>query len=199
MRSLNFIEPSSIVMGNSTPDISLLIMTLLVSFSAVGYGFTYLSKQITTVQETKQDTSDSLDIDKTVYQSWSGTFADGQNSLLVTIVRQKFGSKKENDEWVDWDGSNDSSTITRNFYIGNTNPLFNWTIETRDFDVKATVCETMIDGWDSVVLMKITTFMNPSYQTSTQMNSFLKIQMEENRIEWQKNLIELDEYQSIFQ
>lgn len=185
-------------MPEASPDISLLAMTLFVSFTAVGYGFFYLKNQLVNIEETKQDVDDSSLLDKTVYQSWSGTYADGEDSLVVTIVKQKFCSRKENEEWLDWDGSEDSSVITRNFYLGNSNPSFEWKIEPRQFDVKATVKDTMIDGWDSVIQLKLTSYVNSSIQTSEQLNSFLRKLVEEDRIDWQKNILDIGEYRSIF-
>jgi hypothetical protein len=199
MVSLNWIEPLPVDMPESSPDTSLLAMTLLVSFTAVGYGFFYLKNKLVTVEEGKQDADERFNLDKTVYQAWSGTFADGENSLIATIVKQRFCTRKENEEWVDWDGSHDSSVITRNFYLGNTKPSFEWELESRDFDTKATVKDIMIDGWDSLIQLKLTCYMKNSYETSEHMNAFLRKLIEENRIEWQKTVLDLAEYRGIFQ
>ena len=195
--NLNYIDKMREDMGESA-DFSLLAMTLLLSFSAVGYGMFYLKDQLAVVQQTKQDKDIATEIEEGIYQAWSGAFADGENSLIVTLVRKSLHSKRENDTWIDWDGSEDSSVVSRNFYLGNTNPSFDWTIEPRDLDVKATFSETMIDGWDSIIQMKLTAFVNNSFASSAELNSYLQKLIVENKIEWQKTVIDLREYNEIF-
>ena len=194
--NLNYIDTISEGMGESA-DFSLLAMTLFLSFSAVGYGMFYLKDQLSLVQQTKQDKDTENEIES-VYQAWSGAFADGENSLIITLIRKGFCLKRENNTWIDWDGSEDASVVSRNFYLGNQNPSFDWKIEPRDNDVKATVSETMIDGWDSIIQMKLTAFVNNSYTSSEQLNSYLQELIVENKIEWQKTIIDLREYREIF-
>lgn len=198
MLGLNSIEVNYEEMPESNPDVSLLATTLLMSFAAVGYGFQYLKNQMLSIKETKQDVDESRELEKSVYPSWNGTFADGENSLIVTLVKQQFQTKRENDEWVDWDGSEDASVITRNFYLGNKNPSFEWSIQKREFDVEAIVRETMIDGWDSVVQMKVTAYVSQLFETNTDMNRYLKGLFENGLIDWQKTTIDIGEYRRIF-
>lgn len=196
---VNFIERHcEVPMAPFNEDISLLSTTLLLSFSAIAYSFYILKTELSLLKETKQDIDSSGEIEETVYPSWSGSYADGEDSLLITIVRQKFCSKKKNDAWVSWDGADDASVVSRNYYLGNSDPSFDWNIQEREFDTKATAKETMTDGWDSLVHIKLTAFVNKSIQTSTDVNTFLKRLLEQNRIEWQKTLVELREYRDIF-
>jgi hypothetical protein len=196
--SLNSIEEISEDMGESTADFTLLAMTFLMSCTAAGFGFFYLKEQLKLMKETKQDIDSANELEDSVYQSWNGTYADGENSLVVTLVRKNLRSKGENESWVDWDGSNDPSVVSRNFYLGNLSPSFEWKVEPREFDIKATIREIMIDGWDSVIEMKVTAFVNNTYESSEQLNSYLQKLVVENKIEWQKNVIDIREYNDMF-
>ena len=194
---LNYIDENSEGMGESA-DFTLLAMTLFVSFSAVGYGLFYLKDQLRVLEQTKQNIDTGNETECSFYQAWSGAFADGENSLIITLVKKKFCSKRENDTWIDWDGSEDASVVSRNFYLGNLNPSFDWKIEPRDNDVKVSVSETMIDGWDSIIQMKLMGFVTSSYDSSEKLNSYLQKLIVENKIEWQKTILDIREYQEIF-
>ena len=176
---------------------ALLSTSFMLSFMAVGYGLYILKKKVDTLDLTKKDFDEEDIIEEGIYQAWSGAFADGENSLLITLVRQKVCTKKANTSWVDWDGTEDSSVVTRNFYLGNSDPSFSWTIETRESDTKATVRETLIDGWNSVIQIKLEGFLK-DYTPDTSMNSYLKKLVNENRIEWQKTLFSKRDFEEAF-
>ena len=149
------------------------------------------------MEEKKKDNNEDEYLEEDVYQSWSGTFADGTNSLIATLVWKKFHSKQKNDRWMDWDGLEDEAVVNRNFYLGNESPSFDWIIERREFDTKAVVKETFTDGWDSLVQMKLTAFVNEPL-TNEGMNSFLRDIQRSNRIEWQKVVLSKTEFIEIY-
>jgi len=180
---MSSIEPIQMVADHSSS--SLLSTTLFLSFLAVGYCFYSLKTKVDTLDHTKQDIDEEETLEEDMYQAWSGAFADGENSLLVTIVRQKVSTKKANSVWVDWNGDEDASVITRNFYLGNSDPSFSWTLQKRETDMEATVKETMTDGWNSVIQLKIVAYVKES---ETDMNLYFKKLLQEGRIEWQKTL-----------
>ena len=180
---MSSIEPIQMVADHSSS--SLLSTTLFLSFLAVGYCFYSLKTKVDTLDHTKQDIDEEETLEEDMYQAWSGAFADGENSLLVTIVRQKVSTKKANSVWVDWNGDEDASVITRNFYLGNSDPSFSWTLQKRETDMEATVKETMTDGWNSVIQLKIVAYVKES---ETDMNLYFKKLLQESRIEWQKTL-----------
>lgn len=176
---------------------SLLPTTLFLTFMAVGYSLFYMKKKLDELTVQKKDIDEEDSVEPDVYQSWSGTYADGEDSLIITIVREKIHPKKKNIAWMDWDGTTDSSVISRNFYLGNSDPSFIWSLEKRDFDTKAWVSETMIDGWESVVRMKLTAFMRDEI-SSERMNVYLKSWIENEKIDWQKTLLTKQEFEAIF-
>ncbi len=176
---------------------ALLSTSLMLSFMAVACGLFILKKKIDTLDLTKKDMDEEDIVEDGVYQAWSGAFADGENSLLITLVRQKVCTKKANTSWMDWDGTEDSSVITRNFYLGNSDPSFSWTIETRESDTKATVKETLTDGWNSVIQIKLESFLK-DFQPETDMNTYFKKLVEDDRIEWQKTLFTKREFREAF-
>jgi hypothetical protein len=51
--------------------------------------------------------------------------------------------------------------------------------------MEATVKETMTDGWNSVIQLKIVAYVKES---ETDMNLYFKKLLQESRIEWQKTL-----------
>lgn len=188
---MNSIEPASMVVQQSSNG--LLSTTLFLSFVGVGYCLYMLKKKVDTLDTTKQDIDENDTLEEDMYQAWSGAFADGDNSLLVTIVRQKVCTKKANSVWVDWDGEDDASVVTRNFYLGNSDPSFSWTLKEREDDTQGIVKETMTDGWNSIIQVIITAFVK---NKEVDMNSYFKQLLEDNKIEWQKTLFskrDLDE------
>lgn len=193
----NNITPLSVAVQASDSSTSLLATTMILSLASIGYMYYHMKKQMESLVVTKKDIDEKEALEENVFQSWSGTFADGSNSLIATIVWKKHHSKGKNDKWIDWDGVEDDAVVNRNFYLGNESPSFDWSLEQRDFDMKATVKETFTDGWNSLVQMKITAFVIEP-KTSQEMNAFLKDLVQANRIEWQKTVIDKDEFTEIF-
>jgi hypothetical protein len=177
---------------------SLLATTMILSFTSLGYIFHYFQKRIDDLEKNKRDIDTEDLVDENVFQAWSGTFADGQNSLIATLVWKKEHSRKKNSKWVDWNGEQDGSLTNRDFYIQKENPSFDWRITKREFDTKAVVKETFMDGWNSVILLKITVFVGEE-KTNNEMNYFFKNLVEANQIDWQKSLLPLNEINQIFE
>ena len=177
---------------------SLLATTMILSFSSLGYIFHYFQKRIDDLEKNKRDIDTEDLVDENLFQAWSGTFADGQNSLIATLVWKKEHSRKKNGKWVDWNGEQDGSVTNRDFYIQKENPSFDWQITKREFDTKAVVKESFMDGWNSVILLKITVFV-PEKKTNDEMNLFFKSLLEANQIDWQKSLLPLTEINQIFE
>lgn len=171
--------------------------TVFLTFMAIGYSLVYIKQKLEDLTAKKKDIDKDDVIEDDVYQCWSGAFADGHDSVLVTIVREKIHSKKKNTDWVDWDGSSDSSVITRNFYLGNADPSFSWSVEKRDNDTKVTARDTMIDGWESVIQIQLTGFVQEE-TSSDEMNLFLKELVDHEKLEWQKTLLTKREVQTLF-
>ena len=166
----------------------LLATTMLLSLVSVGYIFHYFRQKIDSLENTKQDIDENEATEKNIYQAWSGTFADGTDSLEITLVWKKECSRKKNEKWLDWDGLEDASVINRNFYLGNLDPSFIWAFIPRDNDTKADVKETFTDGWNSIIQLKLTAFIHEP-KTNDGMNLYLKDLLVRGEIEWQKCLL----------
>ena len=171
--------------------------TLLVSFAVIGYSLYSMKKKVEELTSTKQDINEDDILDENMYQSWAGTYGDSEESLIITVLRQKVCSKKANRAWLDWDGSSDASVISRNFYLGNSDPCFVWTVTQRETDTKATVKETMTDGWNSLIQVKLAAFVK-ELSTSDQFNAFVKKLIEEDKIVWKKSLLSKGEFKYLF-
>ncbi len=176
---------------------NLLSTTLFLSFAVVGYSLYYVKQNLELLNTKKKDIDEDDATEPNVYQSWSGTFADGENSLVATIVRMKSTTRKKNNEWMEWDGSNDASVVTRNFYLGNLDPSFTWTIKQREFDTEAIAKETMVDGWNSVIQIKLTAYVKNPW-TKKELDYFLKYLFQDERIEWQKTILTKREFEQMF-
>ncbi len=194
----NTITPLTEVASSQSSPTDLWASTLFFTALTVGYGLYYLKGKLEELQTSKKDNDTGDLVDENVYQCWSGTYANGDDSLVVTIVRQKHCTVGANDAWIEWDGSADASTVTRDFYLGNKSPSFDWQIEKRDYDTKSIVKDTMVDGWTSLVHLKLTAFVKED-ATSEYMNRFLKQLVDNGRIEWHKQLLPKEEFTAIFQ
>ena len=193
----NTIDSYQMNQSHESQNTSLLISTCFVSFTAIFYGLFYLKQKVEKLLlEKEEEKNTDADIDFDVYQGWNGTYADGDNSLLIQIVRMKESSKRKNANWIDWDGEDDSSTVSRNFYLGNADPSFSWLRKVREDDVQGLVQETMTDGWSSLIRMKIECFVEQSEDMD--MNLFLKNLIAQNKIEWTKILFTKEECRTIF-
>lgn len=179
-------------------DDTLITSTIFLSFTAILYGIFYMKQQIEELTKTKQDIDVKNTLQEDIYQGWTGTYADGENSLLLYIIRQKTTSKRKNDTWIEWDGSEDTSVTSRNFYLGNLDPSFSWSFEKRESDIQASVQDTLMDGWNSVVHMKFDAFIKEEEDTDEKMNLFFKQLIVNNRIEWEKILLTKEEFTDLF-
>ena len=181
-------------MNSMIPERSdLLLNTILLSFAGVVFVLSYLKKELDLLRNQKKDIDTDDIAEKDVYQGWTGQYADGNDSLTITLIRKKISTKKMNKDWIDWDGTEDASLVSRNYYLGNASPSFEWAVEKREEDTKMEVRESMIDGWNSVIEMKMTAFVKEEMDA----NSFLKRLVLENQIEWEKVLFTQEEYEEL--
>ena len=185
-------------MGQQDSITSLLATTMILSLTSIGYIFHYFRQKIETLEKNKKNIDMEDLVEENVFQAWSGTFADGRNSLIATLVWKKECLRKENTTWLDWNGEQDASVTNRDFYIQKQNPSFQWEITKRNFDTKAVVKESYMDGWNSVYQLKFTVFVEDE-KTNEQMNLFLKNLLDSNQIDWQRCVIQEDEVNHIFE
>jgi len=100
----------------------------------------------------KKDYDDTEEVEPDTYQAWKGLYEKGDFQLSIVIWRQKLSTVAKNQQWLDWDGEADASCTVRDFYLGNGSPDFTWTVrQTDELGFNATVSETMVNGWDSVI------------------------------------------------
>lgn len=192
---MNLITPNA--QEQDLSDDMLIRSTIFLSFTAIIYGIFYMKQQIDGLTKTKQDININMMIEDDVYQAWTGTYADGENSLLLYIIRKKLTSREKNARWVEWDQSEDTSVTSRNFYLGNLNPSFTWSFKKREADIQASVQDTLMDGWNSVISMKFDGFVKEE-DTDEKMNAFFRQLISNNRIEWQKILLSKEEFTALF-
>jgi hypothetical protein len=176
---------------------TLLATTMILSLTSFGYLFHYLHQKIHDL-ETKIKEEHNNRLEKHLYQSWSGSFADTTTSLTITLVSKKETSKKTNWKWMEWNGEEDGSVVNRNFYLGNDTPSFDWEITPREFDSKGVVKETFMDGWESVIQLKLTAFVQEA-KTNEGMNLFLQQLIQHNQIVWKRCMISNEEATAIFE
>lgn len=196
--NLNFFGEKVSRMGQQDSITSLLATTMILSLTSIGYIFHYFRQKIETLEKNKKNIDMEDLVEENVFQAWSGTFADGRNSLIATLVWKKECLRKENTTWLDWNGEQDASVTNRDFYIQKQNPSFQWEITKRNFDTKAVVKESYMDGWNSVYQLKFTVFVEDE-KTNEQMNLFLKNLLDSNQIDWQRCVIQEDEVNHIFE
>lgn len=150
----------------------------------------------------KKDYDDSEEIDEGKYQSWKGTYASETIELTVAITREKESTIKKNQEWTSWNSTPDGSCTVRDFYLGNSHPDFSWDVQVdTDTMYEASVSDTLINGWDSVIKVTIqmkTTRENLLSLTSSQfyngsptLNAALKKILDANSIQWSKVLLDV--------
>lgn len=150
----------------------------------------------------KKDYDDSEEVEEGKYQAWKGVYSSEAVEYSVVIAREKESTVKKNQEWAAWSGQQDGSCTVRDFYLGNAHPEFSWDIEsTTDLVQKASVSDTLINGWDSVIkiTMSIVTteenllqFTSSEYYNGrTTFNAALKKLVDGNHIEWSRVLIDV--------
>ena len=172
----------------SEPSDIFIASTAVLSFVAMAYSLFSMNKD-------KGNANDSIFGDG-MYQCWSGLYNSSDLTLYITIVREKMSSIEKNLKWIQWNGSTDASVVSRDFYLGNADPSFSWSYEQREFDTKCSVRETMTDGWDSLIQMKITATVKNIPEEG--MNEWLKEVLLAKKIHWQKTLISKEEFTSMF-
>jgi hypothetical protein len=150
----------------------------------------------------KKDYDDSEEIEEGKHQTWRGAYMGDTVQVNLIIWRVKESSIKKNQDWISWNGVRDSSCIVRDFYLGNSNPDFSWSLETTTGAVyKATVTDTMINGWDSIIKLELTIVstkenaldftQTTSFNDSDTFNSILKKVVDQNLIQWSRGLVSM--------
>ena len=149
----------------------------------------------------KKDYDETDEIEEDMYQGWSGRYYVDDLKITITLWREKLSTIKKNQEWKAWDGKRDGSCVVRDFYLGNSNPDFQWKTITLGGIYSGLATETMVNGWDSVVKLEIlacgstkesiVSYMKGDEEKSDNhlFNSFLKRAIDENVIEWTRSLI----------
>ena len=94
---------------------------------------------------------DRESIEEGKYQAWKG---EVPGELDVLIVREKLGTHKSNQSWQVWDGKDNSSVKVRDFYINSYSA--EWTFVRDSANCIASLDDVLINGWNSVVRMKMT-------------------------------------------
>jgi len=134
----------------------------------------------------KVDYDESSEIEEGKYQCWKGICYTSGITLQIKIWREKSSTLRKNQEWVNWNGEPNGSCIVRDFYLGNSNPDFSWSIHDNS---TAEVSDTLINGWDSVCKIYIL-IKKDGIQEQLDYNKFLKKCIEEKSIAWSRILIE---------
>jgi hypothetical protein len=103
----------------------------------------------------KQDYDESDEIEEKKSQGWKGIYNQEGRQVVVTLWQEKECTVKQNQEWVAWNGEANASTVVRDFYLGNLHPEFLWSLDESDVSLVASVDDTFVNGWDSVIKLKI--------------------------------------------
>lgn len=159
----------------------------------------------------KKNYDETEELHEGVYQAWKGEYNYSHPELqvgfemVVQIWREKVSTMGKNQEWLGWDESDDTSCTVRDFYLGNSNPEFEWEFTEKDSGKHLFVAETtdtFINGWDSTIKMKISvkTFdrsllsrfiSEESFEKNKTMNKVLKDCINEKRIKWSHVLVDV--------
>jgi hypothetical protein len=122
-----------------------------------------------------------------MYQAWLGTYENSLTNLKITMIRNKKTDMKKNKAWMSISGE-DASVITRNFYLGNSNPSFTWKLYQEGLNWMAVAEETIVDGWNSIVKLTIE-FRFQESKTQDEVTEVFTNILETNSIEWKKTLV----------
>ncbi len=151
----------------------------------------------------KQNYDETEEIEDGKYQAWIGSHVHPQ--VTIMIWRQKISTIKKNQEWVSWNGQEDASTVVRDFYLGNSSPDFEWTVKEeavgQDECVEASVEDTMVNGWDSLIKLQIKMRMYASetpcdyindqdFIDNQSINALLKRVLKSKQLIWMRGLID---------
>ena len=149
----------------------------------------------------KKDYDETEEIEEGKYQAWMGFVEDPKIPLTFTIWREKCSTIKKNLEWTNWDRIQDGSCVVRDFYLGNSNPDFSWSLKFPSaHTVHAEMYDTLINGWDSVCKIRIILpaskddildfVSQQEFEGSKTMNLVIKKSVEGGVIHWSRILID---------
>ena len=149
----------------------------------------------------KKDYDETEEIEEGKYQAWMGFVEDPKIPLTFTIWREKCSTIKKNLEWTNWDRIQDGSCVVRDFYLGNSNPDFSWSLKFPSaHTVHAEMYDTLINGWDSVCKIRIILTASKDdildfvsqqeFEGSKTMNLVIKKSVEGGVIHWSRILID---------
>lgn len=151
----------------------------------------------------KKDFDELEEIEEGKYQAWSGFLDKPESnvSLTIKIWREKISTVKKNLDWTNWDKTEDSSCIVRDFYLGNSNPDFSWIVRSSQEDgILAEMKDTLVNGWDSVCKIHIVVtsekknlldfLSDQNFQGSVTLNHLLKKCIDDKLIHWSRILLD---------
>ena len=140
----------------------------------------------------KKDYDETEEIQEGKNQAWKGVCEQESVTTEILIWREKNSTLKKNQEWLAWDGERDAACIVRDFYLGNSDPSFSWILNPTPPSFSAQMLDTMVNGWDSVIKIKIQITSEkeqPKFVGSDSMNAYLKSLLIDNAIQWSRILL----------
>lgn len=150
----------------------------------------------------KQDYNEGEEVQHGKYQAWQGIYTGDHIDFRVEIVREKESTVQKNASWIYWDRSDDGSCTVRDFYLGNSHPDFSWEIQSgSDNIMSASVSDTLINGWDSLVKIKMILVASEdrlvnftgseSFVGNSTLNVALKKMVDDKKIQWNRILLDI--------
>lgn len=155
----------------------------------------------------KKDYDESDEIQTGFLQAWHGLFGTWPLKLEIFIFRSKETSIKKNQEWESWNDlpeeadHTDESCTVRDFYLGNSNPDFNWKLESEmEENYRLHVSDTLVNGWDNTIDLQLVISADSkerileylgehTYEYNKTANAFLKKLIDEKKLSWSKILM----------
>lgn len=156
----------------------------------------------------KKNYDEADEVYEGIYQAWKGFYErrnpetnESDFEIKIQVWREKISTVGKNQEWVGWNEEYDTSCVVRDFYLGNSNPEFQWKcLEGTTF--VAETSDIFINGWDSTIKLRVTVkaadknklvsfVSDKSFDTDKTMNKVLKECINEKRIKWSRVLIEV--------
>lgn len=149
----------------------------------------------------KKDYDESEEIDEGRYQAWKGESSLANVHMFIKIVREKSSTLRKNQEWMNTTTTEGGSCVVRDFYLGNSHPEFHWDVVSGETSFQASVSETMVNGWDSVVILSIHLMTDTISDLSSYLkketddvqvlcNAYLKKMIDYKLIDWSRVLIQ---------
>lgn len=148
-------------------------------------GFVCIAGVVLSVILQKQKLSSSEEA--RMYQAWVGTFQDSLSSVVIRMIRKKKTTMEKNQAWLSSSGE-DASVITRNFYLGNSDPNFDWKISQEGLTHVAVAEEIIVDGWNSVVQICIEIRLQEN-RSEEDIAKLFKTIVNDKKLHWKKTLI----------